>query len=575
MDYIPAYTGDEPYIFISYSHQDSSIVMNVIKSIIEMGFRVWYDEGIELGQDFPTDIANKIENCTQFVPFISKSSVNSWWVKKEIKLAEYYRRKIMPIYLEETILAKEIEHIIAIIQGIMKYKVTDDLFQRYLIKGLKTECKNHMMSTGHYKIEGHELGCVEKVQLAYHNEQETPLDQGTRNHKKEEIDIIISTDAINEVTRNEVITWDDTSKESNKKIKCVKEEEFEANLFLINLDGKYGYMNNKGKMIIPPQYDDGFDFDEGVATVQINDKWGVINIKGEIIIPAKYAEPVRFSEKLAEVIINGKWGYINKCGEMIIPAQYNNAKSFSEGLAGVEINGKWGYIIKSGEMIIPAQYEDANSFSEGLAGVKIDCSWGCVWGYIKKNGEIVIPPKYTECGVFHEGIVEVENSNGWVLIDKNDNILTSLAYKSIGPFFDGLAMVSEYRGYDNTYGYVNGQGKLTIPRKYRKANDFSEGLAAVNENGYWGFINKEGIMVIPAQYNFATDFSEGLAAVNKNGRWEFIDHNGSTIILFEFSKKKYSMYYNGFRHGICRIDSMNDESISYIDKKGNVIEPQF
>ena len=44
-----AYSGDEPYLFISYAHKDSERVLPVILSLQEKGFRVWYDEGIEVG----------------------------------------------------------------------------------------------------------------------------------------------------------------------------------------------------------------------------------------------------------------------------------------------------------------------------------------------------------------------------------------------------------------------------------------------------------------------------------------------------------------------------------------------
>ena len=55
-----AYQGHEPYIFISYSHSDSDAALKIIKALSEAGFRVWYDNGIDVfecpGENMTVDI---------------------------------------------------------------------------------------------------------------------------------------------------------------------------------------------------------------------------------------------------------------------------------------------------------------------------------------------------------------------------------------------------------------------------------------------------------------------------------------------------------------------------------------
>ena len=41
------YIGEKPYIFVSYAHKDSEVVMRAIALLQQSGFRVWYDEGID------------------------------------------------------------------------------------------------------------------------------------------------------------------------------------------------------------------------------------------------------------------------------------------------------------------------------------------------------------------------------------------------------------------------------------------------------------------------------------------------------------------------------------------------
>lgn len=76
-------------------------------------------------------------------------------------------------------------------------------------------------------------------------------------------------------------------------------------------------------------------------------------------------------------------------------------------------------------------------------------------------------------------------------------------------FFDPVA---------KKYGYINSKGAIVIAVNFDKAQDFSEGLAAVQiaVGGVkkWGFIDKTGKVVVEATYNLMPGrFSEGVAAV--------------------------------------------------------------
>src|SRR5947209_3363006 len=83
---------------------------------------------------------------------------------------------------------------------------------------------------------------------------------------------------------------------------------------------------------------------------------------------------------------------------------------------------------------------------------------------------------------------------------------------------------------DGRMGFVNLQGKVVIPTKFRKVGKFSEGLAAARLEGFYGYIDHSGNYVIPPIYDYAEEFSEGRAAVyNSNGDSSFIDRKGKVI----------------------------------------------
>jgi len=70
----------QPYIFISYAHADSALVYPVITKIYEAGYRVWYDEGIEINSDYNDVIAKHIKESALFLMFVSRNACASKYV---------------------------------------------------------------------------------------------------------------------------------------------------------------------------------------------------------------------------------------------------------------------------------------------------------------------------------------------------------------------------------------------------------------------------------------------------------------------------------------------------------------
>lgn len=94
------YEGLMPYVFVSYSHQDGEAI-KYIESIMRKQVRLWFDDGNQIGDDWAENIANHLLNATAILLFLSKNSVSSVNVNNEILLALKYKKKIMPVYLED------------------------------------------------------------------------------------------------------------------------------------------------------------------------------------------------------------------------------------------------------------------------------------------------------------------------------------------------------------------------------------------------------------------------------------------------------------------------------------------
>ena len=79
-----SYEGTEPYIFISYSHADTDSVYKILKVIDKEKYRFWYDDTMEIGEDFREELRSRIENCSAFLLFISETALNSKYCGMEI-----------------------------------------------------------------------------------------------------------------------------------------------------------------------------------------------------------------------------------------------------------------------------------------------------------------------------------------------------------------------------------------------------------------------------------------------------------------------------------------------------------
>jgi len=110
-------------------------------------------------------------------------------------------------------------------------------------------------------------------------------------------------------------------------------------------------------------------------------------------------------------------------------------------------------------------------------------------------------------------------------------------YSFIASFHEGLAYAKkEVEGsYWQKYGYIDTEGKEVIACKYQWANNFSDGLAAVTEDGKkYGYIDHQGNWVIEPILDHARDFKQGKARVQIGINWYVIDKEGN--ILEEESK---------------------------------------
>jgi len=303
---------------------------------------------------------------------------------------------------------------------------------------------------------------------------------------------------------------------------------FSEGLMAVMNDGKHGYIDKSGNIVIPFIYDWTFDFKDGVAKVEKEGKKGIVDKNGKEIIACIYDDVIDFYKGIAIVSKDNKYGMIDKSGNTIFPFQPYSIDKLSEGIAWVNMGNSYEAIDMSGKVVVsPTGYADVRPFSEGLAFVEINNEGA----FINTLGETVIklPQNNGETimrySSFMNGIAIGIEKEKLVTIDKEG------AKKVIGQYDDfefykgGSIIVRK----GEKRGLIDKEGKILIPLIYdRISNSGEENLFIVERNGKSGLFDNHGKEVAPIVYSYISFFSEGLVYVSKDGKLGFVDKHGKS-----------------------------------------------
>lgn len=265
-----------------------------------------------------------------------------------------------------------------------------------------------------------------------------------------------------------------------------------SSLAPVKRDGKWGFIDSYGSLVIGARYSRVLPFSEGLAGVDESGLWGFINTSGALTITPKFSTVAPFSESLATAKSRSRepFGFINKQGSFAIQPQFEKALSFSQGLAPVYKDSKWQYIDSAGSVVLTTNHYRAYRFTtDGLALVKPQQNGK--YGFMARDGSMKLPAIYDEAFEFSNGLAPVRFGSSWTYIDTG--------------------------------------GKYAIADTYQFATPFSEGVAAVMKGGKFFYITPSGGRIHTAVFDSASPFIGGKALVRTSDTTYYIDKSGSNL----------------------------------------------
>ncbi len=331
---------------------------------------------------------------------------------------------------------------------------------------------------------------------------------------------------------------------------------------------KYGYITRNNTEIVPFIYEEAENFNGcRLAKIMSDGMYGFINFRGREVIPPEYSNVDQsYSPKDPFVLIkeDNRWAFFSPKGKKLtyfefdkVEKTYNKTDGY-----GYLVNGL--VLIRQGTQSAYVTVEDSLSFIVPFGRFPYaqpfnQYRWALVgrigkYGAIDEFGETKIPIEYDtiyEARIkpgeedFKALIVRKENVFG--LLDTNGNEITKVDYKSV--FADYYYTDSELKEFfhlrnsDNREGVVDLKGDVRIPFQYQWIDKFSgKDVVFALKNNRYGLIDTANRIITNFIYDEYLGYYNNFFPVRKNAEYGAINDRGEEVIPFEYENMEACLY---------------------------------
>lgn len=140
---IEVYNGSKSYAFVSYAHKDQDEVYKIIHNLQKNDARIWFDKGLELGKEWPEEIASHLIKSSLVLVMLSSNSIQSANVRREVNLALSEGKDLIVIRLDDVDLSPGMKLQFGIYQMIIKRQFDTEYFIKLLSESVNNRL-NHI-----------------------------------------------------------------------------------------------------------------------------------------------------------------------------------------------------------------------------------------------------------------------------------------------------------------------------------------------------------------------------------------------------------------------------------------------
>ena len=249
-------------------------------------------------------------------------------------------------------------------------------------------------------------------------------------------------------------------------------------------DGKMGFLDLKGKVIIPNRYQCcGLGFANGCALVQQDNDMMLIDRNGKTkhVFNATWEIESCLWDNTIFIVSNqgdeygGSYGAVDMNGRQVAPVSHDRWYTINDNyLAMIDNEADCNIYNLNGEQVARfshlkcTDYDEGDSYHSPYFAVIQDS----LWGFVDSNFHIVVPLQYKEASYLGYGYGRVVNSDKQVsVIDMSGKTVISGPYEYITPISNDLFrfyVSNPKNGNDIISGYVDLYGNTTASRKQQE-----------------------------------------------------------------------------------------------------------
>jgi hypothetical protein len=113
-------------LFVSYAHADNTAVLPVVEAVQAQGRSVWLDKGgIAPGEGWAGEIVRAIKAARGVIVMCSTHAFESDHVKREVYLADRYKKPMLPVFIEAAAPPEDFEYFFAGVQWLELHKTPE------------------------------------------------------------------------------------------------------------------------------------------------------------------------------------------------------------------------------------------------------------------------------------------------------------------------------------------------------------------------------------------------------------------------------------------------------------------
>jgi hypothetical protein len=318
---------------------------------------------------------------------------------------------------------------------------------------------------------------------------------------------------------------------------------------------KKGLKNNRGKILIPPEYDD-LGWSDGTTSVvngvigyNLGESWGIIHVNNTRITPPGFTSLIPFlkdliiASKLDSYKLNDLFGLIHPSGKVAVNFKYNTLKKFGNNLIVTKKDQNqifFGLINHKDELLIPFEYISGRMITPGILALRDQKQ---MLHLINSSGKPFFDKKIDEVEVFADKFLMISIHGNKGLIDLSGNAITPIRYEQFNVNNNGIVNGMSAR----TWDVLTLHGDLVKTLKYNHVIPIDTGFYKAKRLNF-SFIIDENAHEIFRIKNSGIEFlNDSLALFNTRNRYGVINYTGDTIIQpiydsIKISQNRFFLY---------------------------------